>query len=233
MRLLIADGAEDFAFALAKSLQNEFEISLCHDGETALDLLSSLKPDILILHLMLPYKDGLTVLQEAAYKPKIILAMTTYINAYIEQSALALGVDFILIAPCLNAVRVRLMDLIWQADTATQKEHTPAEIAVHLHILNFSTHLDGYRQLCIGIPLFCQDPTQRLSKELYPAVAARCNCSDSRSVEHSIRKSIDSAWRHRNNTVWAKYFPPDSSGRIPCPTNKEFIARLAEILRMK
>jgi hypothetical protein len=49
-------------------------------------------------------------------------------------------------------------------------------------------------------------------------------------VEHSIRKAIQAAWQHRDNATWRKYFAFGSQGTIPCPTNKEFLCLLAEIL---
>ena len=231
-RLLIADGSEAFTSALANAFEGEFDLCICHDGETALELLSSFQPDILILQLMLPFKDGLTVLQEASYTPPIILALTTYNSPYIEQRAFSLGVSYIMIMPRISAVQVRLMDLIKEAEGVHCPEYSPTAVALHLHSMNFSPHLDGYQQLCIGVPLFCKDPNQRLSKELYPAIAAACGCKDHRSIEHSIRKSIEAAWKKRDNTVWAKYFPPDPKGHIPCPSNKAFISRLAQLLNM-
>ena len=90
--------------------------------------------------------------------------------------------------------------------------------------------MDGYRQLALALPLFAANPQQLLTKELYPAVARLCSCKDGRSVEHSIRKAIHAAWLHRDNAIWRKYFLIGSGGAASCPTNKEFICRLAELL---
>lgn len=229
-KLLIADSSEPFTDALKKVFQNEFDLHICHDGETALEMLLDFRPDVLILNLMLPFKDGLTVLQESAHKPKVILAVCPYVNAYIEQVAVNLGVQYIMIMPTVNALRVRLMDMI--ATAATPKADLSGQTVVHLHILNFLTHLDGYHQLCVGIPLFAQNPNMRLSKELYPAIADHFGMPDQRTVEHSIRKAITAAWSNRTDAVWAKYFPPRSDGTIPCPSNKEFICQLSQMLEL-
>lgn len=230
-KLLIADGSEPFTEALEKVFCNEFDLQVCHDGETALEMLVDFQPDILILNFILPYKDGLTVLQEAAHKPKVILAISPYVNQYIEQASIQLGVQYIMIMPTVNALRVRLMDMI--ANTISPKEDLSGQTIVHLHILHFSTHLDGYHQLCVGIPIFAKNPNMRLSKELYPAIADHFGLPDARTVEHSIRKSITAAWNRKNPTSWAKYFPPKPDGAIPCPSNKEFICRIAEMLDIK
>ena len=226
-KLLIADSSEPFTAALTNALCKDFQIQVCPDGETALELLLSFRPDVLILNLQLPYKDGLTVLQEAAFLPEHILATTSFLSPYVERCAAALGVTYAMITPSVTALRVRVMDMVQQNKTALQPEDLPAATITHLHILSLKTSVDGYRQLCEAIPLFYMDSHQLLSKELYPAVAAKCGCKDSRSVEHSIRKAIEAAWETRNKTVWEKYFP----GYKKCPTNKQFISKIAEMLK--
>lgn len=229
-KLLIADSSEPFTDALSKVFRNEFDLQICHDGETALELLLSFRPDVLILNFMLPFKDGLTVLQESAHTPDVILAVCPYVNAYIEQAAVSLGVQYIMIMPTVNALRVRLMDMV--ANATSPKADLAGQTTLHLHSLNFLTHLDGYHQLCVGIPLLAENPNMRMSKELYPAIAKHFGLRDARTVEHSIRKAIASAWNCKTDAVWAKYFPPDTHGTIPCPSNKEFISKLAQMLEL-
>ena len=229
-KLLIADSSDIFTGALAAALQEQFEIITCANGQLLPDLLAQYRPDILVLNLMLPYQDGLTVLKQAAYHPPVILAITNHMSAYIEQSVTALGIDYTMITPSVASVVSRLQDFIHQYSIPNVSADIHSQIIHHLHLLGFSTHLDGYRQLCIALPEYASNPQQRLTKELYPAVAALFPCVDSRSVEHSIRKAIRSAWNHRDNAIWRKYFPMNANGSIPCPTNKEFICRLAEFL---
>lgn len=230
-KLLIADSSGIFASALETALQQQFQVYTCGDGEAALELLIRLEPDILILNLMLPYKDGLTVLQETPFHPPVILAVTMHISAYVEQAVTALGVDYTLIAPSVETVVLRLRDLMQQYAAEPAGTDINDRVIHHLRQLNIPIHLDGYRQLCVAIPLFAQNPQQLLTKELYPAVAKLCNCKDGRSVEHSIRTAIFAAWQQRDNAIWRKYFSLGPNGTIACPTNKAFLCRLAEILR--
>lgn len=229
-KLLIADSSSIFATALEAALQNRFQIVVCTDGQTALELLQQYQPDILILNLMLPYIDGLTVLQQTQFHPPVILATTIHMSAYVEQAVTAMGVDYTMIAPSVEAVVLRLNDLLRLYSAVPDCASVYAKTVHHLHLLSVPVHLDGYRQLCLALPIFAQNPQQLLTKELYPAVAQQCNCQDGRSVEHSIRKAIQAAWRKKDNAIWRKYFPINHQGRIACPTNKEFLCRLAEIL---
>ena len=230
-KLLIADSSDVFSSALASALGDRFDICICGDGPAALKHLQQDRPDILILNLMLPYQDGLSVLQESSYQPPVILAITMHLSAYVQQKVTALGIDYTMIAPSVNAVVMRLEDLVKQYTAPPESADIHSRTLYHLHQLNFPTHLDGYEQLCIGLPLFAQNPQQFLTKELYPAIAKHFPGKDSRAVEHSIRKAIQAAWKQRDNAIWRKYFTPGARGIIPCPSSKEFLCRLAEILR--
>ncbi len=229
-KLLIADSSEPYTDALRDVFENEFDLRICQDGETALEQLLEFQPEVLILNLMLPFKDGLTLLQESAHRPRVILAISPFVNNYIERVTLELGVQYIMIMPTVASLRVRLMDLI--ATTIAPKEDLNAQTAVLLHSLSFPTHLDGYQQLCVGIPMFARNPGLRFSKELYPGIAEHFGLPDARTVEHSIRKAVTSAWLRKVPAVWSKFFPADAGGEIPCPTNKEFITRIAEHLEL-
>ncbi|MBR5022019.1 MAG: hypothetical protein IKY18_02290 [Oscillospiraceae bacterium] len=223
LKLLVADMSEEFTGAVEKALHNEFEMKICYDGETALELLHYFKPDVLIIHILLPFKDGLTVLQESTHRPRVVIALAHYLPPYAEKRALELGVQYLLFSPTVETLRVRLMDLV--AETQPREE---TRAAVHLHTLGFRTNLDGYRQLCEGIPIFAQNPGMLLSKELYPAIGEIFSLPDCRTVEHSIRKAITDAWSRRNPIIWEKYFP----GATEAPTNKVFISKLAELSRL-
>lgn len=229
-KLLIADCSRVFTAALTAKLQDRFQIMTCADGQAARELLHRYQPDVLILNLMLPYIDGLTLLQKSDFRPPVVLATTMYMSAYVEQMLAALDIDYTMIAPSVDTVVLRLRDLLARYSLAAEPMDLHEKTVHHLRLLNFPTHLDGYRQLCLALPLFAENPQQFLTKELYPTVAKLYGCKDSRSVEHSIRKAIHAAWQQRDNATWRKFFSPGPQGRIPCPTNKEFICRLAEIL---
>lgn len=229
-KLLIADSSETYIEALRNIFQNEFDLKICQDGETALELLQELQPDVLIINLMLPYKDGLTVLQETAFKPRVIYAITPFLSSYVHKSAEDLGIHYLTILPSVNSLRVRLMDLV--VTTLYPKEDLNAQTAILLHSLSFTPHLDGYQQLCTAIPMYAKDPNVRLCKDIYPRIAEQFQLPDPRTVEHSVRKAITSAWSNMDPAVWTKFFPADESGLPPCPTNKEFIARLAEFIEL-
>lgn len=230
--LLIAQGMDAFRAALVETLGGKYRILSCGDGETALAMLRTEKPDILLLDLMLPGLDGISLLQNAGkHIPPVVLATTRFINGYVQQAARDLGIGYLMMMPCsVSAVGERLEDLILHLSQPCGVQDPQAMVSDHLSNLSISPKLGGFHQLRVGIPLFAQDPHQSLSKELYPAVARLCGCDDGRQVERSIRKAIQTAWEQGDLSVWASYFPPDARGEISRPTNKDFISRLADIL---
>ncbi len=96
-----------------------------------------------------------------------------------------------------------------------------------LHHLRISIHRLGYKYLTIAIPCYVINDTQSFSKEIYPYVSNRLGYTDWHGVERAIRTVILDAWMQRDTDTWEEYFPKQQK----VPTNKQFIATLAERLR--
>lgn len=223
LKLLIADMSREFTDVVAREFRDSFTVQACHDGTTALALLQQERPDILVLNLTLPFKDGLTVLQETPFRPRVIVAISTLAPEYVQHRVLGLGIQLLLVMPTVSSLRLRIMDILADTENKADPSH---QVAAHLRALGFRTHRDGYRQLCVGVPLFAQNPRMLLSKELYPAIGALFRLPDCRTVEHSIRKAITDAWLRREPAIWEKYFP----GAKKPPNNKAFLCRMIEMI---
>ncbi len=228
-RLLIAGSSDAQQEALRSIFEKEYEVMVCSDGPSALELLKVHKPEVLILDLSLPMLDGIEVLRKAQdVLPSVILATTSAPTWYVEQMLIELGVGHILRKPCrTDAIISHIAEM--RRLIQTKPQGTNARVAAFLNALGIATHLDGYQQLRVGIPMYAQDPTQNICKELYVNVAAICGKSNANQVERTVRAAIQKAWVTRDDSVWAAYFAQED-GTVPCPSNKVFIARLAEKL---
>ena len=227
LRLLIAEPSEIFAGVLKQRLQADMEIRVCRDGCEALEQLYSFRPDVMVLNLQLPRKDGLSLLRQTDFLPRVVLGVTGFASGEICQTAYALGVDRLMLIPSVNTLVTALLTMVQQAKDPERKQDIREQARFYLQTLNFAPHLDGYKQLCVALPLFAADPEQTLSKELYPAVAKILDCADARSVEHSIRMAIAHAWETRDMALWEGYFPKAQG----CPNNKRFLAKLCEMMK--
>lgn len=230
--ILIVESSEEYRVSLTNALQGEYRVVSCGDGLSAVRLLSSRRFDALILDLLLPDLDGLSILSEyAARLPKNILVLSNILTPFVQQRLWDLNVDYVLMKPCATRViAARLCEMLLYESAAGQILDSQTRVASYLQGLGFPTQLDGYQQLRIGIPLFAQDSHQSMSKELYPAVAELCGLTSQTQVERSIRKAIRSAWTAREDGAWDRYFPPKPGKTASQPTNKVFISRMAQLL---
>ena len=227
-KLLIADPSAIFSALLAQALSDTYEVSCCETGKEALTMLETLRPQMLILNLGLPYMDGLTVLHTAAYKPQLILVLTTLGSERELQRVKDAGADFAMITPCtVESVVYNVRELTRMAKQKNTQADPQRIVEEHLRRLGIPLHRAGFQQLRVGIPIFAQNETQLLQKELYPVIAKLCGNRSADQVEHTIRKAIEEAWKNRDPAVWEEYFP----GWKKAPSNKVFIAVLAQKLR--
>lgn len=232
-KLLIADGVVESAQTLQALFRDRCEVRTCADGESAMVLLREFAPDILVVDLMLPKTDGLSLLQAAcgqAHRPQI-LVQTSFASPYIMARLAQLGVDYVMIKPCpVQALEARICDFLNQI-----RQIPPAFPAddqmIHsmLISLGFSPKLDGYDFLVQSLPIYARDPSQAIIKELY-ATVGKHRQKDVALVERSIRSAIDKAWRTGDPQVWRRYFCPGPDGLVPRPSNGTFMARMAQFL---
>lgn len=225
--LLIAESSDYLRNALKNAFSGDYEVHVCADGCTALEQLHTLKPDGLIINMSLTYMDGLSVLQQASYRPPVIMALCGTLTSYIVHSLQQVGVSFIMPVPCLVlAVHSRFQELMHANPLLTVSAAQQSRVAEQLDALGVPSHLNGYNMLCIAISLYLQDPLQVLSKETYPAVAEILGGKyEVHAIEHDIRSAIHFAWQHRKKTAWKEAFPKDH-----CPSNKQFIAAISQKL---
>ena len=230
--VLIADGSEDFCKELQSILRYSCKVRTCCRGRRALKLIQELRPQVLVLDLMLPELDGLSLLSllsPADCRPAI-LATTSLISPYVLETAESMGVDYLLCKPCtLNAAAARVKDLLARAEAApAARQDLRSRVTELLLLLGLSTKLNGFKYLREAVCQMVEDPDQSITKELYPNVARACGCAPSH-VERSIRGAIQDAWDRRDPGLWLLYFTEDDqSGR---PTNAVFISRLSDGLK--
>lgn len=221
--VLLVIESEELGQRIMKDLQRDHMVFLCHDAGTAA-LLMDRSPDAMVLQMELPGLDGLTFLERLPCRPPVILTLAVNYSPYDAQKLYDLGAGHLIRTPCtLEAVTDRLRDMLRDWEYTHPDPQTAA--AAHLTVLGIPSDNGGGKQLRVGIPLYAQDPGQKLTMELYPTIAKICG-STVNGVEHAIRKSIRIAWEQREPEDWKEYFPR----RRRCPSNKVFISTLAERL---
>lgn len=230
-KLLIADCSEEYRTALAAALTGHYQVLCCRSGTEALEILIQEQPDIFILDLMLPELDGLTLLERISAKGicPIVLAATPIFSDYVFSCAQRLGIAYLVRKPCeIDAVVSRIQDLSLRLKASGPVLDPIFYVTSHLLALGVSTKHDGFNYLREAILLMAKEPTQSVTKVLYPAVAHICGCNKD-NVERCIRTALGSAWKRQDKLLWLKYFPNAEQ----CPSNSVFISRLAEALLLE
>ncbi|MBQ7345864.1 MAG: response regulator [Oscillospiraceae bacterium] len=232
-KVLLADPSPEFCRSLAERLDPSIQLEICHDGLTAQELLTSTRPDLLVIDLTLPQLDGLAVLKTASVmmpRPSC-LVLLQFSSSFIDTALQGSPVDLVLMKPCNTlALSERISDLLDMPDRRSAS--LPQTITGILLELGLATNRGGFRQIETGVTIFQQDPSISMTKELYPQIAAICGGSAA-SVERSIRTSIHKAWKTKDEHIWRIFFSLGKDSTIPRPTNSQFIATLAEHLRAK
>lgn len=235
-KLLIA-GSCEFSHNIALALRGSMDIQCCQSGRQALTLLRISQPDILLIDLFLPEMDGLTVLQSAAaeqIQPRTVVTLDLQ-TPYILDALSKLQISYAFMKPCdTQAVLAHLSDIA--ATLQSEPEPVSAEprscqtmAATVLRELGMNPKWNGFHCLLLGIPQFYDDTRQAVTKELYIDIGKHFGKSGM-LIERNIRSAIHKSWALGDMAVWRKYFPVAPDGTVPRPSNKAFIAHMAQIL---
>ncbi len=232
--ILIADSSPTLCKEIKQILDNAYQVYICQDPEALPALLNTLRPDILVLDMILPGCDGIELIKTAnvaGIRPQII-ATCTHHSPFLDQILQSLHVSHLMIKPCSSRTIVgRILDLQWyQTDDLTNPDNLRQQIASVLTSLGFVVYSNGGKCLVEAIVCFLRNPDQSMTKELYPTVAQLCGGSPAR-VERAIRECIQKAWENRDEAIWRMFFPAARDGKIPHMCNTDFIARMAYYLR--
>lgn len=233
LKLLIADPSDDFRQVLAEQLQGTYIVRQSWEGKQALDLLRQFQPDVLVLDLMMPGLDGISLLQDAADSGihPMVLATTRFVSAYTLAAAEQLGVGYLMVKPCDIQATVRRISDLTQRSRVPVNPRPDARVMVTglLLSLNIPAKRKGFPCLQEALLEAMHNPGQSVTKELYPKVAQRCG-GNPIQMEHLIRTAIDAGWQRRDEKIWRRYFSPNADGQLTRPTNAEFISAIASRL---
>lgn len=242
--VFIADSTEEFCTHLSTTLQrtDKFQVvGTANDGEQTLRRVTELKPQILVLDLMLSKRDGISVLKALAgeHNKPAVLVTSGFITEYVAAAAANLGARYLMLKPCdMTAVAERLEEIRGGENkkNARHGEKTDIEAMVTgiIHEIGVPAHIKGYQYLreAIIIAVNDMDVINAITKVLYPQVAKTFQTTPSR-VERAIRHAIEVAWDRGDLDTLQRFFGYTVSNTKGKPTNSEFIALIADKLQLE
>ena len=214
------------------------EISyLAKDGEDAVQVAKKNvgSIDLVIMDTLLPKKDGLALLKEfkGFLNAKIILTCSVK-NGLLFSNMEDYNVDYVLLKPYNMTDLSNVIDMLFQKKNIKHENGAlESKITKMLHSLGIPSHIKGYQYIRESIMLIYNNPyiIGGITKELYPEVASRYKTTSSR-VERAIRHAIEVSWNRGDYEYMEELFGHSVDYDRAKPTNSEFIATVADKLRL-
>lgn len=243
-----SDLSESIKSSLDKS--NKYQmIGMANNGTDCLNYLNLKKCDVLIIDLMLPEIDGIGVLTKLKELNKKnyskVLCVSNFINPTMYHMLEKLKVNYCFKAPFEMNYFMNTLNYIVSPETLEndilsdnelkkyKKIKLENEITEILHEVGIPAHIKGYMYLRTAIltTYYNIDILGQVTKVLYPDIARMYNTTSSR-VERAIRHAIEVAWNRGNTDAIDEIFGYTVSASKSKPTNSEFIAMIADKLRL-
>jgi len=257
--VFLADDNREFTGLLSEYIKEQEDMELvgtAYNGEEVVRKLQELErvPDVMILDIIMPHLDGLGVLEklremDLSPMPKIIM-LTAFGQETITQRAVQLGASYYILKPFdLEVLANRIRQLAGTAPVApalsgsaaraniipmNKVKNLDANITTIIHEIGVPAHIKGYQYLREAITMVYNniEILGAITKTLYPAIAEKFRTTPSR-VERAIRHAIEVAWTRGNIESISHLFGYTINVAKSKPTNSEFIAMVADKLRIE
>jgi len=234
--------------SVVKAVKEYFEkhavievIGNANNGEEALEKIIRYgdRIDLIIMDFIIPKMDGLSVLEELKKKGinKKSIIITGMNSLEVIKKCTEVGVSYYMLKPFrFEALEKHIVNsMTKQSNTLSINDRDLKQaITTLLHSLGIPSHIKGYRYIREGIDLMYNKPSMlgAITKELYPEIAERYDTTTSR-VERAIRHAIEVSWTRGDYELMEDIFGHSVDYDRAKPTNSEFIATLADKLRLE
>lgn len=256
IRVLVADDNVEFGEIVCDYLSNYDDLEVvgrAEDGLEAINLIDEINPNIVILDIIMPHMDGLAVLEHyykvpASTKPKFII-LSAVGQDKITQQAVSLGAEYYIVKPFDLEILVERIRQLGRGDgivnrpetvkTASRQQQAKpssmeSRITQIMRDVGVPAHIKGYQYMRDAVLLVIDDIEliSSVTKRLYPELARRYKTTPSR-VERAIRHAIEVAWTRGQVETIHELFGYTINTKKGKPTNSEFIAMIADKMRLE
>ncbi len=213
-------------------------VSEAYDGLEAYEKIVNNSYDLIVMDVLLPKKDGLSVI-EAVKKEGCtskFIVTSGYNSLDVVKRASDLGVNYYMLKPFMfDDLENHIVKVMESITDSLQIKNTDLEKAITslLHSLGIPSHIKGYQYIREGVGLMYNDPSLigAITKEMYPEIALKYDTTSSR-VERAIRHAIEVSWNRGDYDLMEEIFGHSVDYDRAKPTNSEFIATIADKLRL-
>ncbi|MFT8871105.1 MAG: sporulation transcription factor Spo0A [Sporolactobacillus sp.] len=234
-------------------------VATARNGQECIEMLKDAVPDVLLLDIIMPHLDGLGVLERLRSDSRLaqlkIIMLTAFGQENVMKKAADMGAAYFILKPFDMdnlADQIRLVTgkkeaaSVYSHNAAVRREveqSSPKVLTAHalnasitniIHEIGVPAHIKGYMYLREAITMVYRDIDLlgSITKILYPDIAKKYKTTPSR-VERAIRHAIEVAWSRGDIEAIANLFGYTISNSKAKPTNSEFIAMVADKLRIE
>ena len=224
------------------------------NGEELIEIIRDKKPDVVLLDIIMPKLDGLTVMDRINRDPDLkkpaFIVISAVSQEKMTEDAFDLGADYYILKPFDNETVVNRLKRVhsrsqrsfaktkkvsaYENTNDCMEHNLETDVTNIIHEVGVPAHIKGYQYLRDAIIMSVGDMEMlnSITKILYPTIAKRHQTTPSR-VERAIRHAIEVAWsRGKMDTIEELFGYTVSNGKGK-PTNSEFIALIADKIRLE
>ena len=255
LSVAIADDNQKILDMLGNIISTDKDLDLvgkAKNGEEMCQIIRERQPDVVLLDLIMPKMDGLTVMEQVnrsqvGDKRPYFIVVTAVGQERITEDAFNKGANYYIMKPFNNDMlldRIKSVRRTTARNNEKKEEESPApgvrqgslenRVTNMLHEIGIPAHIKGYHYLrdAIIMAVNDMDVLNAITKILYPTVAKKYQTTSSR-VERAIRHAIEVAWsRGKLDTLDELFGYTVSTGKGK-PTNSEFIALIADTIQLE
>ena len=256
LNVAIADDNEQILEILSDLINNDNELKLvgqANNGEDMYQIITNKQPDVVLLDLVMPKMDGFRVMDAVAQNKELkkypeFIIITAIGQEKITEEAFRKGAHYYIMKPfdyetVLSQIKSTHLDMISsqtkQKSTTknmrnVKEEDLEGRVTNMIHEIGIPAHIKGYHYLRDSIIMAVEDMDvlNAITKILYPTVAKKHQTTSSR-VERAIRHAIEVAWNRGKIDILDELFGYTISHGKGKPTNSEFIALVADTIRLE
>ncbi len=256
LNVAIADDNDRILELLEEVISNDKDLTLvgkASNGEEMYQIIKNKEPDVVLLDLIMPKMDGLSVMERVNEDRNLkkypnFIVITAIGQERITEDAFKKGASYYIMKPFHNDTVLNRIKHIQNEvhskrtniENKVQMKSQPPKISLEnrvtdmIHEIGIPAHIKGYHYLRDAIIMAIEDMDvlNAITKILYPTVAKRHQTTSSR-VERAIRHAIEVAWNRGKLDTLEELFGYTVSTGKGKPTNSEFIALIADTIRLE
>lgn len=228
-------------------------VGAARDGEALLQVIEEKKPDVVLLDIMMPKMDGLAVMERVqrsgTMKKPSFIVLSSLAHPKITEDAFAFGADYYMLKPFDAKTMISRIKRVCDRNNRYYGEEPVVEVPFSeqdlqvalesrvtqlIHNIGVPAHIKGYQYLRTAIMTVVKDAEmlEGITKILYPDIAKQYRTT-ANSVERAIRHAIEVAWERGNVDIIEDVFGYTVDCGKGKPTNSEFIALIADKIRLE